>query len=150
MPDYLFEDPPANGMTHALVQCLSSKKHPGKVVHKIRSVYASEQDARDDAPRLQQADGAFDTYVTEIGKWTLCPPDNDTISDINYQESTLNDIVKGALKNRQDAKALFEQRKRDILLNGLDAENNVSTSSELHQETNDPNRVTDEKEKIEK
>lgn len=122
MADYLFEDTPANGMTHALISCLSSKNHPGKVVLKIRGVYTSEQAARDDAPRLQQEDGAFDTYVVEIYRWLLLPPDASTITDVNYQESTLNEIVKGAYKNRQEAKTLFEQRKREILLNGLDAD----------------------------
>lgn len=121
MADILFEDTPNCAMNWALISVIPSKKHPGKVAHKIRGVYKSREDADADAPRLQDEDNDHNTYVQELYKWVLLPPDDSKIHDVHYQEQVLNDIVRGAYKNRKDAKTYFEARKKQIIRDGLDA-----------------------------
>lgn len=81
---------------------------------KIRGVFNSKDEAASHAKRLQKEDGTFDIYVVDMYKWLLIPPDRDVIDDVHYQEEKLEEIMTQYRENQQQAKVMFEKRKRDM------------------------------------
>jgi hypothetical protein len=82
---------------------------------KIRGVYATKEDATKRAEFLQKIDPDFNIYIGEVGKWLGWDPDPNTIDDQVYREQKLQDIMNNYNKNRDKAKELQEERKRDML-----------------------------------
>lgn len=82
---------------------------------KVRGVYATKQEADERAEFLQKIDPDFNIYVGEVGKWLGWDPDPNTIDDQVYREKKLQDIMDNYKKNRERAKVLEEERKREIL-----------------------------------
>lgn len=81
---------------------------------KIRGVFNSKDEAASHAKRLQKEDGTFDIYVVDMYKWLLIPPDRDAIGDVHYQEEKLEEIMTQYRENQQQAKVMFDKRKRDM------------------------------------
>jgi hypothetical protein len=81
---------------------------------KIRGVFNSKDEAASHAKRLQKEDGTFDIYVVDMYKWLLIPPDRDAINDVHYQEEKLEEIMTQYRENQQQAKVMFEKRKKDM------------------------------------
>jgi hypothetical protein len=49
------------------------------------------------------------------------PPPTDAITDVEYSEEKLNEIVKGHYESQLLAKQHFEERKRQAMLEGIDS-----------------------------
>jgi hypothetical protein len=82
---------------------------------KIRGVYGTKEEATKRADYLQKIDPDFNIYVGEVGKWLGWDPDPNTIDDQVYREKKLQDIMDGYKKNREKAKIMEEERKREML-----------------------------------
>jgi hypothetical protein len=87
---------------------------------KIRGVFNTRQEAQEHVKRIQEIDGNFDVYLVDMYKWLLFPPDPTQIDDVNYQENFLNDLVRGHYENQKKAKQVFEERKHQVMMDGLD------------------------------
>lgn len=89
---------------------------------KIRGAWGSREEAEHGVKRLHKSDGAFDIFIVDMYKWLLVPPPADKLDSIDtrYSESYLNELVTGYHANQLEAKSQFEQRKRQIMLEGLD------------------------------
>ena len=122
--DYLEEDfITVPGQTYALVSFVSPTSTQKCTQHamKIRGVFNTREEAATHVRRLQKTDGAFDIFVCEMYKWTAVPPDLTKIDDVEYQESFLNDMIKGYHENQLLAKQHFNERKQLVMQQGLDA-----------------------------
>lgn len=88
---------------------------------KIRGCFATKDEADRHVKRLQMADKTMDIYMVDMYKWLLIPPDPNAIEDQEYQESFLNDMVKGYRENQAMAKQHFQERKEAVQRDGVDA-----------------------------
>ncbi|WIA10842.1 hypothetical protein OEZ85_011008 [Tetradesmus obliquus] len=87
---------------------------------KIRGCFGTLLEANEQAKALMEQDSLVDIYVVETGQWALIPPDPAAVTCVEYKDKLLNDIMHGHIRNQQQARALFEQRKQAILAEGLD------------------------------
>ena len=115
--DQLTEDPPIANQMWACVSFISPEtvKNCNFRGIKIRGVYSAKEEAAKRAEFLQKIDPSFNIYVGEVGKWLGWDPDPNTIDDQVYREQKLQDIMSNYNKNREKAKELQEERKRDLL-----------------------------------
>lgn len=124
--DYLDEDIIHCGdLRYALISVVSKNgaqqlEADGKIGLKIRGAFATKDEANAHIKRLQKTDNLFDVYLVDMYSWLLLPPDNDKISDVQYQEQYLNDMVREYRESQLLAKQHFEERKRLIMEQGLD------------------------------
>lgn len=88
---------------------------------KIRGCFASVEEAHAHVKRLQQADPTMDIFVADMYKWLLIPPDVNAIENQEYQETFLNDLIKGYRDNQAAARQHFMERKEAVKRDGLDA-----------------------------
>lgn len=111
------------GQVYALISVVSpsSTQKADAIALKIRGVFASREAAEIHVKRLKAMDNTFDVFLVECGKWLLLPPPIDKIGDVEYSEEKLNDIIKGYHETQLLAKAHFEERKKAVMLEGLDA-----------------------------
>lgn len=91
---------------------------------KVRGSFETKQEAEAHVKRLQAADGnLFDIYLCDVGRWLLIPPPkpSDMPEKTEYSEAYLNNLLKEYHANQAEARGHFEQRKKLILEQGLDA-----------------------------
>lgn len=86
---------------------------------KIRGAFNSREEAASHAKRLQKEDATFDIYVVDMYKWLLIPPDPTVIEDVHYTNEKLETLMSGYKENQQMAAKMFEERKRDMMDNGV-------------------------------
>lgn len=115
--DYLSEDMPLSGQKFCLISFVSPSGNQKCDVNgvKVRGSFDTLEEANKVADRLRNTDPDFDIYVASVGKWLPWYPDPKTMPDINYQESQLNQLVKGHKENQIMSKQHFEERKRDLM-----------------------------------
>ena len=90
---------------------------------KIRGCFATREDAAAHVKRLMQVDPLFDIFLVETGKWlAIPPPDPATMDDAEYTDQPfLQSLMQQYRESQTAAKAHFEERKRGIMQDGLDA-----------------------------
>ena len=81
---------------------------------KIRGCFANEEDARNHALRLQRDDKLVDILVVQMYQWFQCWPGADDIENIEYQNEKLNELMSERKKNQEDAKLMFNTRKKGL------------------------------------
>lgn len=115
--DYLTEDEPLPGQLWVCISFLSPEGIKNCSVRglKIRGVYGTKQEADQRAKSLQERDPDFHVFVGEMGKWLPWDPDPNDVSDNQYQEKELNDLMKGYKDNLDKAKRMQQQRKEDMI-----------------------------------
>ena len=115
--DYLFEDPPISSQTYGLVSIVGPNLQQKCNVYgiKIRGVTESLEKAKTMSQRLTKIDPDFDIYTVEIGKFFPLDVDPMQLSNVEYQNSQLNALVKNYLENRENANIEYERRKNDML-----------------------------------
>ena len=86
---------------------------------KIRGVFNTREEAANHAKRLQKEDATFDIYVVDMYKWLLIPPDREKIEDVHYQNEKLEEIMTQYQENQRMAAAMFEKRKKDMMMNPM-------------------------------
>jgi hypothetical protein len=87
----------------------------GAIGMKIRGVFDTREEATAYVQRLIRLDPMFDIYVCDMYNWCLVPPDPELITDQNYQDETLHNIISEYRKNQIYAKEHFEERKREMM-----------------------------------
>ena len=86
---------------------------------KIRGVFNTREEAANHAKRLQKEDATFDIYVVDMYTWLLIPPDREKIEDVHYQNEKLEEIMTKYQENQRMAAAMFEKRKKDMMMNPM-------------------------------
>jgi len=103
MIDHLDEDPPIQGQTWVCVSFVSPEGIMNCSVRglKVRGVYATEQEARNAAKKLQSMDKYFHVFVGEVGKWLPWDPDPNSTKESEYDDPKLNKLMQ-AQQNKQN------------------------------------------------
>lgn len=96
---------------------------------KIRGVFATKEEAVKRAEYLQKIDPDFNIFVGEVGKWLGWDPDPSTVEDQVYREKKLQDLMNNYKKNREKAKILEQERKREMLEESIRNEASKTSSS---------------------
>ena len=110
------------GQKYALISVVSPQSNQ-KNDHcgvKIRGVFDEIESAKMHAKKLQANDSLFDVFLVELYKWLPIPPNTDLIENQEYQDSMLNNIVKGHAEEQLRAKEFFEQRKLELMEGNVD------------------------------
>jgi len=87
---------------------------------KIRGCFPTKEEAASHAKRLQKEDALVDIYVVDMYKWLLIPPNRDEIDDVHYQNEKLEEIMTKYKENQRQAAAMFEKRKRDMMVKPIE------------------------------
>jgi len=87
---------------------------------KIKGVFETTEIAQMEAKRLMQLDSTFDIFLVEVGKWLPIPPNKDMIESQEYQDSFLNDLITGHIKNNELGNQMFEERKNELMKGNVD------------------------------
>lgn len=122
--DHLQEDfVTVPGQRFALVSFVSpsGKQKSEQCGMKLRGVFNTRDEANAHVKRLQREDNLFDIYLVEMYKWLAIPPQLEKISDVQYQETFLNDLISSYKDNQELAKQHFQERKERVLKEGLDS-----------------------------
>ena len=90
---------------------------------KIRGTFGTKEEASHHAEKLSASEGnRLNIYLVDNYKWLqIPPPDVNSISESVYAEKKLNAIMQDYEQNRVGAKALYEQRKLDVMRDGIDS-----------------------------
>jgi hypothetical protein len=80
---------------------------------KVRGVYDTHKEASIRAQVLRKKDPSFNVYVAQVGYWLPWDPEADEVQDQEYQEGTLNELVKKYNENLSNRDDMFEQDKRE-------------------------------------
>ena len=90
----------------------------------MESVFETVEIAQMEAKRLMEIDSTFDIFLVEMGKWLPIPPDKNMIESQEYQDSFLNDLIQGHIKNNELGNKMFEDRKDELMKGGKDPSEN--------------------------
>lgn len=82
---------------------------------KVRGVYATYEEACEQAKKLQQVDPYFNVYVGEMGKWLPYDPSPEQVKESEYANQELNNMMKSYVENQEKAKLYHEQRKNEMV-----------------------------------
>ena len=81
----------------------------------VRGVFDSIQEAEKKARELQRKDRAFHVFVGQVGYWLPWDPNADKVSDEEYLEEDLNNLMKEYKKNEASRDIFYEEQKREKL-----------------------------------
>lgn len=118
---YLDEDSLTSGEYRyvAISFCASETRQKldreGKVALKIRGAFRTVDDGIQHIRSLHVAKEPFDTYLCDMGKWTLIG----NVASIEHPETHLVDMVKAVHSKNVDHKREFEERKERTKEHGL-------------------------------
>lgn len=73
---------------------------------KVRGSYPSQEEATARAKKLQRNDPIHNIYVAEVGKWLPWDPSPHEVSEQEYANEQLNDLMK-AYKDNEEAREAF-------------------------------------------
>jgi hypothetical protein len=116
-----------NGQNFALVSFVGPelRQKNDRFGMKIRGVFNTRDEADAHIRKIRRFDTYTDVFLVDIGKWLLVPPPQNPLelegADVSYDQKFLQDLIGGHKKNQDLAKAHFEERKRNIIRDGLDA-----------------------------
>jgi hypothetical protein len=112
------------GQNYALISVVSPSSNQKTDVCglKIKGVFATIDEAKSWAAKLQKSDATFDIYVVELYRWLPIPPEVDKIDDQVYQDGLLKDIVDGKKVEDLKAKQFFDQRMQEDLSKNVSRE----------------------------
>jgi DNA repair exonuclease SbcCD ATPase subunit len=126
--DYLYEDPEVPGQKYGLISIVGPNMPQKCDVWglKIRGVTDSMDKAKKMTQKLMKIDQDYDIYTVEIGKFFPLVVNPLEVSDVEYQNTQLNDLIKGYLESKELANEQWEQRKNEMVKQAiLDGKNPV-------------------------
>jgi chromosome segregation ATPase len=115
--DYLFEDPPLSNQKYALVSIVGPHMPQKCNVWglKVRGVADTIEKAKSMSKNLMNVDRNYDVYTVEVGKFFPLAVEPHQVSNVEYQNSQLNELIKTYLENRENANDLFNKRKNEMI-----------------------------------
>lgn len=148
--DYLSEDRPISGQSHALISIVGPNYKAKCDVFgiKIRGV-GTLQECKKLSARIMEYDDSYDIFTVDVGKFFPLEVDPNELKDVQYSDERLNKLIKGYLENREKANDHFEHRKNQMM---KDAIREGKNQEELQQRREHPisvmTRMNNQKEKI--
>lgn len=132
--DYLFEDPPLQHQQFALVSIVGPHMPQKCDVWglKIRGTAESLEKAKAMSQKLLKIDNNYDIYTVEVGKFFPLTIEPTQVSDIEYQNTQLNTLIKSYLENRELANEQWHARKNEMIANAIREGKEQSSSKPEH------------------
>jgi len=132
--DYLFEDPPIPGQTYALVSIVGPHMPQKCDVWglKIRGVANTIDQAKSQTQKLMNIDNNYDIYTVEVGKFFPLAVEPMEIQNVEYQNSQLNNLIKGYLENREAATQQWYERKNEMMKEAIREGKEQSSNTTEH------------------
>jgi hypothetical protein len=87
---------------------------------KVRGNYATQEEAELRCKMAREADPNFEIYVGKVGVWLPWDPEAYKTGRVEYLEEELNQLNHEKIKNDQNAKIAFEQRKKEAKQKAID------------------------------
>ena len=115
--DYLFEDPVISNQKYALVSIVGPHM-PQKCDTwglKVRGIAENLDRAKAMSQKILKIDNDYDIYTVEVGKFFPLTVEPHDVSDVEYQNSQLNELVKNYLKNKELANDHWYERKNEMI-----------------------------------
>jgi hypothetical protein len=115
--DYLFEDPVISNQKYALVSIVGPHM-PQKCDTwglKVRGIAENLDRAKVMSQKILKIDNDYDIYTVEVGKFFPLTVEPHDVSDVEYQNSQLNELVKNYLKNKELANDHWYERKNEMI-----------------------------------
>jgi len=125
--------------------CAAFINHDGKMVEAIVGVFDNVEAANKYAKLISQSYPYYDFVIGELYKWHILDLSGD-IKDINYHDEQLNEIMKSYMKEHDDNKVRFQERKNDFVKNLLKDKNVKKLSDDKFKSVED--EVHDAKNKL--
>lgn len=115
--DYLFEDPPIQSQTYAIVSIVGPHMPQKCDVWglKIRGVTDTLEKAKQLSQRILKIDDNYDIYTVEVGKFFPIAVEAHDVANIEYQNSQLNQLIKSYLENKETANDYWHKRKNEMI-----------------------------------
>lgn len=119
--DYLTEDKPIENQKFFCVSFLSPEGIKNCTLRglKFRGAFATYEEAKAYADKLQKDDPYFHIFVGESGKWLPWDPSPDTAKESQYAEPQLQELAKQYMENREKAARAEKERKQDLFRKSL-------------------------------
>ena len=127
--DHLDEDPDITGQKYC---CFSFCSPEGVANCKVRGIIcrgaqATYDDAMTRVRAISEKDKTFNVHVGEIGKWLAYNPERETKKSVSVEElkkdtEILNTLIGKKKKAIDDSKVFHDQRKKQLILQGVDME----------------------------
>jgi hypothetical protein len=132
--DYLFEDPPITGQNYALVSIVGPHMPQKCNVWglKIRGVYNTIDQAKIQTQKLMNVDNNYDIYTVEVGKFFPLEVEPIELQDVEYQNTQLNNLIKGYLENRETANQQWHARKNEMMQEAIREGQEQTSSTKEH------------------
>lgn len=114
--DYLFEDPEIPSQRFSLVSIVGPH-FPQKCDvwgMKVRGCASTMEEAKSKVSKLMQIDNSYDIYIVETGKFFPLAVEPTAIGNVEYQNETLNSLIKEYLENKERADTEFRTRKAEM------------------------------------
>lgn len=115
--DYLFEDPKINGQNFALVSIIGPHMPQKCDVWglKVRGTADTLEMAQAMARKLMRIDNHYDIFTVEVGKFFPLAVEPQQVDKVEYQNTQLNELIKGYLENKELANEHWLQRKNEMI-----------------------------------
>jgi hypothetical protein len=76
---------------------------------KVRGNYPTQEEATARAKKLQRNDPIHNIYVAEVGKWLAWDPNPHDVTNQEYAEDQLNQLMKSYKENEEQREQFFKQ-----------------------------------------
>jgi hypothetical protein len=115
--DYLTEDQPLPGQKYALISIVGPNMRQKCDVWglKVRGVADSLENAKALTKRIMRVDKDYDIYTVDVGKFFPLAIEPYDISNVEYENEQLNELVKNYLENKEKANEHWHQRKQEMM-----------------------------------
>jgi chromosome segregation ATPase len=115
--DYLTEDQPIPSQKYALISIVGPHMRQKCDVWglKIRGVADSLESAKALSKRIMRMDKDYDIYTVDVGKFFPLNVEPYDVSNVEYENQQLNDLIKNYLENREKANEHWHNRKQEMM-----------------------------------
>jgi chromosome segregation ATPase len=115
--DYLVEDPPVPSQKYALISIVGPHMRQKCDVWglKIRGVADSLENAKALTKRIMKLDKDYDIYTVDVGKFFPLAVEPYDVSNVEYENQQLNDLIKSYLENKEKANEHWHHRKQEMM-----------------------------------
>jgi DNA repair exonuclease SbcCD ATPase subunit len=115
--DYLTEDQPIPSQKYALISIVGPHMRQKCDVWglKIRGVADSLESAKTLSKRIMRMDKDYDIYTVDVGKFFPLNVEPYDVSNVEYENEQLNNLIKNYLENREKANEHWHNRKQEMM-----------------------------------
>ena len=140
--DYLSEDKEIVGQKYALISVVGPNLAQKCNVYgiKIRGVAETLEQSKLMSKKIHNIDPDFDIFTVEVGKFVPLDVDPLQLKDVEYNNSQLNELIKGYLENRENATEEYEKRKYEMRKQAI-ADGRSNNKNEEHHPISILNRI---------